>query len=252
MRAKHLLLQLASLGALSGLLFSPALAGGPDSYWGVSPKAAPKAAGQALGTAGSAIGGTVGQGLGAAGKAVGGTANQTTGGMTQSPVAKAPQTPMAKAEPAYEDNAPYAADEFSQPAGQPAANLNQSPAGTMKSDHMAKAAPAYDDIDSPPAASAGASNEFSQPAGEAANPPKAMLERSPAWGVKSDHMAKAEPTFEDVHPTPPATAGANDLPALAAGGMPAASGPASRSATGQALGTAQPQLGATIGDAPSD
>ena len=103
MRATRRLLELTSVAALTGLLFSPALAEIPESSgsWGASPKT-----GQALGAAGQAIGGEVGQALGAAGKAFGGTpapagaetANQPNSASSQSPGAMNGQPSTATAD----------------------------------------------------------------------------------------------------------------------------------------------------------
>jgi hypothetical protein len=142
--------------------------------------------------------------------------NQPNGNLPQSPLAKSGQTPMTQAP------------------------MAQTP--------MARAEPAYGDFDSPPAARPGASDEFNPPAGEMSGQPNATLNQSPL--ARSDHMAKAEPTFEDADsPPPPAKLGESDLPVHASAGMPAASNPNSRSATGQALGAAGQAIGGTAGQA---
>ena len=164
---------------------------------------------KAPGAAGKAIDEAVGQ-------VTGKTMTQPNGSTAQSPAAKSGQTPMAQTP------------------------MTQTP--------MAKAEPAYGDFDSPPAARAGASDEFGQPAGEMSGQPKATLNQSPL--ARSDHMAKAEPAFEDAgSPPPPAKLGESDLPVHASAGMPAASSPTSRSATGQALGAAGQAIGGTAGQA---
>ena len=239
MRAKRLL-QMASLGVLTGLLVSPVLA--------QNSPAPPPEAGPGFGFGNEALQPSK-KALGAAGKAIDDAAGHITGKtatapnspMAQSPASK-PQTPMAKAEPAFEDNAPYTADDSASPLSQP----------TPNSERMAKAEPGFDDADSSRSAgvNAGASDEFGPPAG-ATNPSGAMLDRSPAWGVKPDHMAKAEPLPEDPYASRgPDGAESYDSASMAGAAVtPAPASPTTRSATGQALGAAGQAIGGTAGKA---